>query len=222
MTRFSDIQTAYVDFPEGLQSLMLSTLRPDGQPQASYAPFVMDGERQFYVFVSGLSSHTQNLKTTAKAGILLIEDESSASQVFARKRLMYDCTAELIERHNPQWTIWADRFQGRFGALIEMLRQLPDFQIITDSSVWAVCCGFWGSLRGRRQQSEAAAANRKLKPQQPTDGESRDSPRLSRAAIGIRKGSAFYSSQLSYVRNLCDDFGESQGRMVNCSIQQYS
>lgn len=90
----------------------------------------MDGERQFYVFVSGLSSHTQNLKTTAKAGILLIEDESSASQVFARKRLMYDCTAELIERHNPQWTIWADRFQGRFGALIEMLRQLPDFQII--------------------------------------------------------------------------------------------
>lgn len=129
MASFSDIQTAYVQFPERLQSLMLSTIQADGQPQASYAPFVVDGERQFYIFVSGLSSHTQNLKTTAKAGILLIEDEADTRQVFARQRLMYDCRVELIERHAPQWTIWADKFQSRFGGIIDMLRQLPDFQI---------------------------------------------------------------------------------------------
>ena len=129
MASFSEIQSAYVDFPNLVQSLMLSTVTLDGQPQASYTPFVMEGDRAFYIFVSGLSSHTQNLKSTAKAGILLIEDEAQTQQIFARKRLMYDCSVVLIERHDPQWATWADKFKARFGNLIDMLRQLPDFQI---------------------------------------------------------------------------------------------
>ena len=129
MASFSEIEAAYLQFPERVQSLMLSTLTAEGQPQASYAPFVTGSDRAFYIFVSGLSSHTQNLKAIARAGILLIEDEAQASQIFARQRLMYDCTVELIERHNPEWTTWADRFSARFGNLIQMLRQLPDFQI---------------------------------------------------------------------------------------------
>lgn len=108
---------------------MLSTVTPEGQPQASYTPFVTGSDRAFYIFVSGLSSHTQNLQTTGKAGILLIEDEAQASQIFARRRLMYDCTATLIERHELQWGTLADQFKQRFGNLIDMLRQLPDFRI---------------------------------------------------------------------------------------------
>ena len=129
MPSFFDVQTAYLHFPEQIKSLMLSTVAIEGQPHASYAPFVMGGDRTFYIFVSGLSTHTHNLKTTAKAGILLIEDENQASQVFARQRLMYDCTVELIERDNPQWQTWADAFKERFGSLIDMLSQLQDFQI---------------------------------------------------------------------------------------------
>ncbi|MDB9525497.1 pyridoxamine 5'-phosphate oxidase family protein [Oscillatoria sp. CS-180] len=129
MASFTEVQSAYVDFPNRVQSLMLSTISSEGQPQASYTPFVMERDRTVFIFVSGLSSHTQNLQTTPKAGILFIEDESQAKQVFARQRLMYDCSAELIERHDPQWTTWADKFKLRFGNLIDMLRQLPDFQI---------------------------------------------------------------------------------------------
>ena len=58
-----------------------------------------------------------------------MEDEAQTSQIFARQRLMYDCSVELIDRHAPQWTTWADKFKHRFGNLIDMLRQLPDFQI---------------------------------------------------------------------------------------------
>ncbi|MGD1931908.1 MAG: HugZ family protein [Leptolyngbyaceae cyanobacterium] len=129
MVSFTEIQSAYIDFPSRLQSLMLSTISAEGQPQASYTPFVMAGDRAFYIFVSGLSKHTQNLQTTAKAGILLIEDEAQAPQIFARQRLMYDCGVVLIERHDPQWAGLADKFKARFGNLIDMLRQLPDFQI---------------------------------------------------------------------------------------------
>jgi putative heme iron utilization protein len=129
MASFSEVQAAYVDFPNRVQSLMLSTIAVGGHPQSSYTPFVMGGDRNFYIFVSALASHTQNLQTTPQAGILLIEDEAQAQQIFARQRLMYDCTVELVDRHNPQWTIWADRFKARFGSIIDMLRQLPDFQI---------------------------------------------------------------------------------------------
>ena len=129
MASFADVQTAYLQFPERVQSLMLSTIAVDGQPHASYAPFIMDSDRTFYIFVSGLSTHTQNLKATGKVGLLLIEDEAQANQIFARQRLMYDCTVELIERHDPQWTIWVDKFAACFGNLITMLRQLPDFQM---------------------------------------------------------------------------------------------
>jgi putative heme iron utilization protein len=129
MASFAELQSSYVNFPTLVKSLMLSTVTPEGQPQASYTPFIMDDNRDFYIFVSGLSSHTGNLRVTPKAGILLIEDEAETQQIFARKRLMYDCDVTLIERHDPQWTTFADKFKGRFGNLIEMLRQLPDFQI---------------------------------------------------------------------------------------------
>lgn len=129
MVSFSDVQSAYVDFPHQVQSLMLSTVTPEGQPQASYTPFVMGRDRTFYIFVSGLSSHTQNLQKTPQAGILLIEDETQATQIFARRRLMYDCVVNLIDRHDPQWSGLADQFKQRFGNLVDMLRQLPDFQI---------------------------------------------------------------------------------------------
>ncbi|MEM1311417.1 MAG: pyridoxamine 5'-phosphate oxidase family protein [Cyanobacteria bacterium P01_H01_bin.153] len=129
MVSFSDVQSTYVNFPEQVQSLMLSTLTPEGQPQASYTPFVCDRDRTFYIFVSGLSSHTQNLQSTTKAGILLIEDEAQAQQIFARRRLMYDCTVKQIDRHDVAWAGLADKFKQRFGGLVDMLRQLPDFQI---------------------------------------------------------------------------------------------
>lgn len=129
MVSFSEVQSAYVDFPNQVQSLMLSTVTPTGQPQASYTPFVMGRDRTFYIFVSGLSSHTHNLQKTPQAGILLIEDEANAQQIFARRRLMYDCSVVLIDRHDPQWTGFADQFKRRFGNLVDMLRQLPDFQI---------------------------------------------------------------------------------------------
>jgi putative heme iron utilization protein len=129
MTSFTEVEAAYQTFPEQMQSLMLSTVTDSGQPQASYTPFVLSRDRTFYIFVSGLSSHTQNLKSNPKAGILLIEDEAQSPQIFARKRLMYDCTVKLIDRHDPSWANRVDLFKARFGNLIDMLRQLPDFEV---------------------------------------------------------------------------------------------
>ncbi|MEB3313462.1 MAG: pyridoxamine 5'-phosphate oxidase family protein [Cyanobacteriota bacterium] len=87
MADFATVLAAYQALPSQLKSLMLATVNPDGSPQASYAPYLMDADRQFYIFVSGLSAHTANLLRTGQASVLLIQDEGQSPQVFARQRL---------------------------------------------------------------------------------------------------------------------------------------
>ncbi len=119
----------YQDFPAQFKSAILSTVSQSGEPDASYAPCVIDAERNIYIFVSGLSGHTQNLSSTSKASVLFIEDEAQTQQIFARKRLSYHCAASLLERDTELWNAIAQQFESRFGNIIDTLKSLPDFRI---------------------------------------------------------------------------------------------
>lgn len=130
MGNFTAVLAAYQALPSQLKSLMLATVNSDGSPQASYAPYVMDGDRQFYIFVSGLSAHTDNLLRTGQASVLLIQDEGQSPQVFARQRLTYECQVTLVERQTDLWETIAQGFEDRFGEVVAMLRSLADFQIL--------------------------------------------------------------------------------------------
>lgn len=119
----------YQSFPTQFKSVVLATVSLTGEPQASYAPCVIDEERNIYIFVSGLSAHTQNLTATGKASALFVEDEAKTPQMFARKRLSYDCVASLLERESDHWIAIAQQFESRFGNIIEVMTGLPDFRI---------------------------------------------------------------------------------------------
>ncbi len=119
----------YRTFPDQFGSAILGTTSESGQPQASYAPCVIDENRNVYIFVSGLSAHTQNLTATGKASVLFIEDEVKTQQMFARKRLSYDCTARLLERESAPWEAIARQFEARFGNIVEVMKGLSDFRI---------------------------------------------------------------------------------------------
>ncbi|MEL7072135.1 MAG: pyridoxamine 5'-phosphate oxidase family protein [Cyanobacteria bacterium J06581_3] len=124
-----DLIKTYQAFPNQFGSVVLGTTSTDGQPQASYAPCVLDADKNIYIFVSGLSAHTQNLSTTGKVSALFVEDESKTQQMFARKRLSYDCSAALIKRGSEQWEAIAQQFADRFGKIVEVMVGLPDFRI---------------------------------------------------------------------------------------------
>ncbi len=123
------LQAIYQAFPDQFESIILGTASSEAEPQASYAPCIVDEAKNIYIFVSGLSAHTQNLTTMGKASALFIEDESKTSQMFARKRLSYDCTAVLIAREEEQWEAIAQKFENRFGNIVELMKGLPDFRI---------------------------------------------------------------------------------------------
>lgn len=129
MQDISQVIQAYQAFPAQFKSVVLGTVSEQGIPQASYAPCVVDEYLNIYIYVSGLSAHTQNLNATGKASVLFLEDEAQTPQVFARKRLSYACMATLIERDSEQWQAIAQQFEERFGNIIEVMMGLPDFRI---------------------------------------------------------------------------------------------
>jgi len=129
MNQFEKAQAEYEKFPQEVESMIIATVNELGIPNASYTPFVVDDVKNIYIYVSGLSTHTKNIYANPYVSILFIEDESKTNQIFARRRLSFDCTATLIERETDKWNQIVEQFQGRFGDIIEMLRGLADFRI---------------------------------------------------------------------------------------------
>ena len=129
MNQIEKAQVAYENFPIQFGSIILSTVDAEGLPNASYTPFIMDEEKRIYIYVSGLATHTKNIYANPKVSVLFIEDESKTKQIFARRRLSFDCDPNLLTRDTPQWLEIVDKFQEKFGEIIEMLRSLTDFRI---------------------------------------------------------------------------------------------
>lgn len=112
-----------------MKSVMLSTVSPTGEPDASYAPCVVDDARSVFLFASGLSAHTRNMQVTGKVSILFIEDEANIPEMYARKRLSYNCNVALVERGTPEWDEMAAKLLERFGEIVEVFKSLGDFRM---------------------------------------------------------------------------------------------
>jgi putative heme iron utilization protein len=129
MVSLEKAQAEYENFTSQFASIIISTVNEQGIPNASYTPFVMDESKNIYIYVSGLSIHTQNIESHPQVSVLFIEDESKTKQIFARQRLSFDCIASLVERKTEQWEHIVEQFQTRFGEIIDMLKILRDFRI---------------------------------------------------------------------------------------------
>lgn len=116
------------EFRDARNTLQLGTVDKDGKPHTSYAPFAFS-EQGYYILVSDLATHGQNLKMSKAVSIMMIEDESEARSIFARRRLSFDTNAELIERESEQWKQGIDVMQTRLGEMIDNLSQLGDFRL---------------------------------------------------------------------------------------------
>lgn len=112
---------------EEMRSLQLSTVGPDGTPHCGYTPYLHQAPTSFYIFVSQLATHTRHLLANGTVAIMIIADEQSTSQIFARTRVCYVCDATRITPDNPDFTLVLDNYEQRHGKMAGLLRQLPDF-----------------------------------------------------------------------------------------------
>jgi putative heme iron utilization protein len=110
------------------KTVQLATVNKQGNPEASYTPYIRETER-YYIFISGLASHTNNILAHPILSLFFIQSEDEAKNLFARRRLTLECTATAIHRENEKWNTLLDKFRDEHGPTVDLLRTLSDFQL---------------------------------------------------------------------------------------------
>lgn len=126
------------------KSVILGTVDADGSPNASYAPFVRLGNK-FYILVSFMARHTNNLKNIGKASVMFIEDESATKQIYARERLTIDTATAQIERDSDIWNEAVAKLKEVHGKILDILTGMDDFIMIELSPVKGAYVNGFGS-----------------------------------------------------------------------------
>jgi heme iron utilization protein len=117
------------------QTLLLSTASITGIPDISYAPFVRDEAGSFYVFISELAAHTDNLLTNPQVSVMFVRPESESNNLFARERAIFDCSVKEIERNDDCYSTQLKALQTKFGEIVGVLRSLSDFHLFALSPI---------------------------------------------------------------------------------------
>ncbi|MDB1124418.1 heme utilization protein HutZ [Vibrio algarum] len=122
------IGSEIVEFRQQQKTLQMATLTYDGCPHVSYTPFVYlpDG---YYILISDIAKHGQNIKSHQKVSIMMIEDEQDSRSIYARKRLSFDTTANLVHRESDSWWEAIRALEQRFGEIVSNLSKLGDFHM---------------------------------------------------------------------------------------------
>ncbi|MDX1809756.1 MAG: hypothetical protein R3331_09475 [Sulfurospirillaceae bacterium] len=120
-----EIIEEFKNFDKDKYSLIVSSVSSDNIPLTNYSPFVkLEGD--YYICVSSNLPHYQNMINTKKAHVMIIEDESNASHIYARKRLYFGVSCELESDSEKIF----DLFDDRYGDQLSFMREMKDFKII--------------------------------------------------------------------------------------------
>ncbi len=112
------------------QTLLLSTVTEQGKPESSYAPFVRDQQGAFYIYVSELAAHTKNMLQNNVVSVLFIASEKETQNLFARERIVFDCTISEIQKDDEIHDAQLQAMQEKFGETVALLRNLTDFHLL--------------------------------------------------------------------------------------------
>ena len=120
-----EIIEEFENFDKDKLSLIISTTNEKNEPLTNYAPFVKI-DADYFVSVSSNLPHFTNMMETKKAHILIIEDESNADHIYARKRLYFSAICSLEKDMEKVFKL----FDERYGDKLSFLRSMKDFKII--------------------------------------------------------------------------------------------
>ena len=123
MPDIKTVQEKLNTFGDQFQSVMISSLTKENEPFASYTPYVKV-ENSYYVIMSKIAQHYENVMHHPLMTIMFLEDESSAHNIFFRKRLTYVVETSITEDANIKTA-----FINRFGGFVERLFQM-DFVMV--------------------------------------------------------------------------------------------
>lgn len=117
-----------IEFIDQFDTLTMSSMSSKLKPHISYAPFVMQ-DNKYYICISKMAKHTNNLLNTPTASIMFIEDEAETKNSFARNRVTFDVDVLNIPRDQDQFMDIMELFNDKFGEKASIYKQMSDFYL---------------------------------------------------------------------------------------------
>lgn len=111
------------------QTCALATLTKNTKPEVSLTPFVFV-DAHFYLFISDLASHTENLRTHDQCSLLISEPLKSTNNSFAQKRLSLTGQARFVDLKSQSYEPTLSKFEEKHGPTVSLLKTLPDFHLV--------------------------------------------------------------------------------------------
>ena len=113
----------------GARTVMIAAPGDDAMPEMGVTPVIrIDGA--FYIYPSHLSAHVRAMLVAGKAAFMVIEDESKAQNIWARKRLKFDSELIEIERNSDEFNSVCDVFADTHGPTMGLIRDFSDFHLL--------------------------------------------------------------------------------------------
>ena len=122
------MQNSPWEFIQTLQTLSIASSNHDHSPHISYAPFI-EYDKAFYICISGMAAHTKNLLQHDTASIMISEDESQSTNLFAKKRVSFDVEVLPIARDSEAFEKAMVHFFDKFSDQANIYAQMADFQL---------------------------------------------------------------------------------------------
>lgn len=122
----NQLQSEITSFCLDFKSVILSTSKSD-KPNASYTPYTVDKNGNYYIFISSMAKHADNLVHNKNVSLLFIEDEKDAGNIFARKRVSIEAEAEFLDRDSSHRDEAVRLMRDRFGEFFDAIASMPDF-----------------------------------------------------------------------------------------------
>lgn len=116
------------EFLKDFKSVVISTIDKETNPFSSYAPFIKY-EDNYYVFLSAMAKHWENLQLHKKASLFFVEDEKSCENIFARKRVVMQGNVSNIDKQTNQYNTILNEFENIHGETVKVLRKMDDFTL---------------------------------------------------------------------------------------------
>ena len=98
-------------------------------PELGVTPSIQH-EGFFYIYPSRLSAHVRSMLKTGQAQFLAIEDEATAQNIWARKRIRFTANIIEINRKNDEFNCLAGLFAARHGPTMDLIRDFTDFHML--------------------------------------------------------------------------------------------
>lgn len=83
-----------------------------------------------YIYPSLLAAHARALLESGQASFLIVEDESAAQNIWARRRISFQAQFEEVERGTARFDELCDRFARTHGPTMDMIRDFADFRLL--------------------------------------------------------------------------------------------